>query len=80
MSLVSQYKPSTRLDHMELDGLLSVLSRRIEEAGENGEAITPYYIGAHIALSIVRYHEFVDTQHDFMRLFERLFENLEGGR
>ena len=58
------------MDHDELDGLLSVLDRKVAELGEECDYNTPYYVGAYIALSILRHHEFVDTQADFMRLFE----------
>ena len=78
MALSRIYQPSTRLMHFELDGLLSVLDREIAELGENGEAVTPYYVGAFEALSIIRHHEFLDTQEDFMRLFKRALEELEG--
>lgn len=79
MTLSRAYRPYTRIEHFDLDGLLNVLGRKIEELGESGESSTPYYVGAEIALSIVRYHEFIDTQEDFMRLFSRALEELEGG-
>lgn len=79
MALARTYRPSTRIQHDELDGLLNVLDRTISEHGEDGEADTPYYVGAFEALRIVRYHEFLDTQEDFMRLFERALGDLEGG-
>ena len=78
MTLISYYKPATRIDHYELDGLLSVLASKINEYGDNGEYRTAYYVGAHTALHILRYHEFVETQHDFMLVFERLIDELEG--
>ena len=79
MALSRVYQPSTRLMHYELDGLLNVLVRTVAEHGENGEYDTPYFKGAEIALSIIRHHEFLDTQEDFMRLFERALDELEGG-
>lgn len=77
MTLARMYRPSTRIQHDDLDGLLNVLDRTISEKGEDGELDTLYYIGAFDALSIVRHHEFVDTQEDFMRLLERLKEERE---
>lgn len=79
MALTRTYRPSTRIQHDELDGLLNVLDRTIAERGENGEADTPYYVGAFEALRIIRYHEFLDTQEDFMRLFVLALDELEGG-
>ena len=79
MALARMYRPSTRIQHDELDGLLNVLGRTVGEHGENGEFDTPYYKGAEIALSIIRHHEFLDTQDDFMRLFERALDELEEG-
>ena len=79
MALCKTYRPYTRLEHFELDGLLSVLDREIAQRGEDGEADTLYYEGVHDAISIIRYHEFVDTQDDFMRLLARLHDEREGG-
>ena len=79
MTLFRTYQPNTRLDHYDLDVLLNRLDREIDEMGENGDARTPYYVGAFAAMSIVRYHEFVDTQDDFMRLFKSTLDALEGG-
>lgn len=79
MTLSRAYRPYSRLEHYDLDGLLNVLDREIDERGEADDASTPYYVGAYMTLSIVRYHEFVDTQDDFMRLFARLLDELEGG-
>ena len=79
MSLSKTYQPSIRLGQFELDGLLKVLERTISEKGENGEADTPYYVGALIALNIVRYHESIEHSGDFMRLFVKALDELEGG-
>lgn len=78
MTLIRHYRPSTRIDHDELDGLLNVLQRRVDEQEENGEAIIPYYIGAAIALHIIRYHEFVDVPDDFVALFDRQLHDMIG--
>ena len=77
MTLFRTYQPNTRLDHYDLDGLISRLDREIVD--QEDEQLALCYIGARIALSIARHHEFVDTQEDFMRLFARALENMEGG-
>lgn len=79
MTLARTYSANTRIDHYDLDGLLSVLDRRIDELGSDGDPSTRFYVGAYSALSILRYHEFVDTQADFMALLDRLYRELEGG-
>ena len=79
MALFKTYQPYTRLGHYEMDGLLNRLDREIEERGENGDIETLYYVGARIAVYIARYHEFVDTQEDFMQLFQRALDDLKGG-
>ena len=70
MALFRTYQPNTRMDHYELDGLITRLDREIAEHGEEGDEMTPYYVGARVAIYIARHHEFVDTQDDFMRLFD----------
>ena len=49
---------------------------KIAEHGEAGEYDTAYYVGAWLACSIFRHHEFVETQDDFMRLFESRINEL----
>lgn len=78
MTLSRAYRPYTRLEHYDLDGLLSVLDRECDELSRDGDAGARYYIGAYYALSILRHHEFVDTQEDFMRLFGRLVNDEKG--
>ena len=70
MALFKTYQPYTRFGHYELDGLISRLTREIDE--HEGVTDVDCYVGARIAMSIARYHEFVDTQEDFMRLFEHM--------
>ena len=77
MALFRTYQPNTRFDHFEMDGLINRLDREIGERGENGDASTPYLVGARIAMHIARYHEFVDTQDDFMHLFDKALDELE---
>ena len=79
MALIRHYQPNTRLDHYELDGLLKRLDREIAELGEAGDASTPYHVGAHIALNILRHHEHVETQDDFVNIFRKYLDELEGG-
>lgn len=74
--LIRHYKPNTRLDHFELDGLITALNNRIEDMTENGEAVTPYYQGALLAVEIFRFHEFVETQDDFLRLFDKYVNDI----
>ena len=69
MTLSRAYRPYTRIEHFDLDGLLNRLDREMDEGG-NGIPVD-YLFGAYSALSILRYHEFVDTQEDFMRLLAR---------
>ena len=78
MTLIRHYKPSTRLDHYELEGLLNTLRQRVDDIEESGEVNAPYYIGAAIALHIVRYHEFVDVPADFIKLFDRQLQDMIG--
>ena len=78
MTLFRHYQPNTRVDHFELDGLLSRLDREIAQMGEDGEADTPYYVGARIALSIIRHHERIEEQDSFMALFKKYLSELEG--
>ena len=76
MALVRKLAPATRLDYLELDGLLTRLDREIAERGENGDSSTSYFVGAYIAVSIFRYHEFIDTQDDFIPIFENQLRQL----
>ena len=78
MTLIRAYRPQTKIDHDDLDGLLYVLDREIQQHGENGEADTAYYVGASLALQIIRNYGFVDTQKDFMELFVHLLNELQG--
>lgn len=74
MPLVRRYNPSVRMDCEELDGLLNALGNRIEEADEGGDAMTVAYLGAWYAVDIIRHHEFVETQEDFLRLFDKYLQ------
>lgn len=62
------------MEAYDVDGALSVLSRRI--AMEPPSEATPYYVGAHLALNIIARHEDVRDQSVFMQLFDnKLLEN-----
>ena len=69
--LSRHYQPSTRINHFELDGLIAALRRQEDEVDYT---LRDAYTGALIALQIFRYHEFLDTQADFMRLFEHYLQ------
>lgn len=66
---------SSRLyvDEYDLDGTLKVLADRIGEGTED----MPYYVGAHLALNILRNHEHIDTQREFMQLFDAVMTKRE---
>lgn len=76
MTLSRIYRPSTRIEHEELDGLLNILERTINEHGENGESNTPYYVGARIALTILREHERIEMPEDFVLVFDNYLSRL----
>lgn len=54
------------IDEYDLDGTLKVLGDRIAE----GTVDMPYYVGAHLALNIIRNHDHIDSQREFMQLFD----------
>ena len=74
MALFRTYQPNTRFDHYEMDGLISRLDRHIEENADDPHI--DYYKGARMAMTIARFHEFVDTQEDFMRLFAHALDEM----
>ena len=78
MPLSIHYPASTRLEHPYLEGLITRLDREIAEKGENGEADTPYYVGARIAASIWLYHTRVESQDDFINIFRKYLDELGG--
>lgn len=61
------------IDEYDLDGTLKVLADRIGE----GTGDTPYYVGAHLALNILRNHDYIDTQREFMQLFDAVLKRRE---
>lgn len=56
------------MDEYDLDGVLKVLADRIGEGAED----MPYYVGAHLALNLLRNHDYIDTQREYMMLFDRV--------
>ena len=72
------YLPSTRIEHEELDGLLNILSRTIAEHGERGDYDTAYYVGAQIALTIIRCHERIEMPEDFIAIFDNYLKRESG--
>lgn len=70
------------VEQFDANGLLKVLRETVAEKGEDGLSSTPYYVGALIALEVLfgsaEADGEIDMQTDFMRLFERALEELEG--
>lgn len=66
---------SSRLyvDEYDLDGTLKVLADRIGEGTED----TPYYVGAHLALNILRNHDHIESQREFMLAFDAVLNRRE---
>ena len=68
------------IDTWDLRGLMKYLDTMIHQLGEDGDALTPYYVGARLALSTL----FGDTGKleiwtQFVDRFEKSLEELEGG-
>ena len=63
---LSRHSSRVYMDEYDLDGTLNALGQSIEEGGEN----QPYYIGAHIALNIIRNHDYIESQREFMLAFD----------
>lgn len=72
MALVKRSRPTVILGCDELDGLIKLLEASHRPLAEDGEVDALYYEGALAAVSIFRYHEYVDFPADFMRLFEHM--------
>lgn len=63
---LSRHTSKVYMDEYDLDGVLNVLTRRIEQ--DDGDL--PIYLGAHLALNIIRNHDYIDTQREFMQMFD----------
>lgn len=70
---LSRQSSRVYMDAYDLDGTVNVLGKRIAEGGPR----TPYYIGAHAALNLIRNHERIETQQDFMTLFDAVISKGE---
>ena len=66
MSL-SRHTSRIYMDEYDLDGALKVLGDRIEE----GADATPYYVGAHMVLNLIKNHEDIRDQSVLMALVDR---------
>lgn len=71
---LSRHSSRVYMDDYDIEGTLNVLAKRIEEA----DADQPYYIGAHIALNLIRNHDHIDSQREFMQLFDSVIKRKEG--
>lgn len=76
--LLNTYRPATRVYHDELDGTLNILKRKIDELGESGSPMTPYYVGLALGLTIIKSYEYVEYPQDFIKAFELMLDELEG--
>lgn len=74
MSLVRHYKPSVRMEYEELDGLIRSINESLEEDEVDGEIARAAFIGALIALKIIRHHERVEYPHQFISLFKHYLD------
>ncbi len=74
---VSDYRPTKRVGVEELTGAINVFLDRIEEVDENGEAHREIYLGALIALELLRYNTF-EYPRDFLAVFENRLQEMEG--
>ena len=74
---LSRHSSRVYMDEYDLDGVLNALAQRIDLA-EGGpqfyEDNRHYYMGAHIALNIIRNHDYIDTQREFMELFDGVLD------
>ena len=80
MALVRHYKPSVRLEYEEMDGLINVYDQTLEADEFTSDTEKAAYIGALVALKIIRHHEHVEYPHEVMSLFAHYLEtpNREG--
>ena len=71
------------IDMTDTHGVMKALDQTIHELGEDGDALTPYYVGARLALSTLFDTAvddgMVDYWTDFMRAFDKKLGELEGG-
>ena len=70
------------VDKWDLRGLMKYLDAMIDKLGEDSDALTPYYVGARLALSTLFFDDVndeLDLWTEFTRRFEQSLEELEGG-
>lgn len=70
MSLISQYQPCVRMGHMELDGLINMIGRKLEDK-ELDSIDAAHYIGALAALHIIRFSYYVEYPDQFIKLMDK---------
>lgn len=76
MAFVTDYQPAKRVGLDELDGCLRMLTDKVDEKQENGEADANYYHGALLALECIRYGHF-EYPREFIWLFEEKLKACE---
>lgn len=77
MTFIGDYRPTKRVGIEELDGCIKLLSDKLDEVADNGEASTALYMGALIAMETIRNGRF-EYPRDFMAVFENRVKELEG--
>lgn len=70
MALISKPNEYLRVGIFELEGLMNLLDRKVEQGGEEA----PYYSGAYLFATMLRTQSFIDTPDLFMRIFGNLLE------
>lgn len=74
MSLVRHYKPSVRMEYEELDGLINAIDGLMEYDEFYSDTERAAYIGAEVALKIIRHHQYVEYPHQFISLFKHYLD------
>lgn len=77
--LVSDYRPTKRLGVEELDGLLNVLSEKVDELSNSDSSTADIYRGAFLCAMCFRFHT-LEYPRDFMAVFERYLNETNEGR
>lgn len=54
-AFIGDYRPAKRVGVEELDGCIRMLTDKVDEMQEAGEADSEYYVGALLALECVRH-------------------------
>ena len=67
----SRHTSRIYMDAYDIEGALKVLTERIGERDHD----LPFYIGAHLALNLIRNHEEIRDQSVFMALFDNQLNN-----